>query len=72
MQLIPSFVKLGVVAGRSRTRAGSLPAVSPDGRAVPRPSEERHGQSIGAAWTWHGICESDTAALCTSNEKDTL
>ena len=24
------------------------------------------------AWTWHGKCESDTAALCKSNGKDTF
>ena len=24
------------------------------------------------AWAWHGKCESDTAALCQSNGKDTL
>jgi len=24
------------------------------------------------AWAWHGKCESDTAALCKSNGKDTL
>ena len=27
---------------------------------------------MGAAWAWHGKCESDTAALCKSNEKDTF
>jgi len=34
------------------------------------PSEERHGRSM--AWAWHGKCESDTAALCKSNGKDTF
>jgi len=24
------------------------------------------------AWAWHGKCESDTAALCKSNEKCTF
>jgi len=24
------------------------------------------------AWVWHGKCESDTAALCKSNGKDTF
>jgi len=24
------------------------------------------------AWAWHGKCESDTAALCKSNGKDTF
>jgi len=41
-----------------------------DGRAVPWPWEERHGQSM--AWARHGKCESDTPALCKSNGKDTL
>ena len=27
---------------------------------------------MGAAWAWHGKCESDTAALCKSNGKDTF
>jgi hypothetical protein len=44
-----------------------------DGRAVLWPREERHGRSM--AWhgmAWHGNCESDTAALCKSNGKDTF
>ena len=43
---------------------------SRDGRAVLWPWEERHGRSM--AWAWHGKCESDTAALCESNGKDTF
>jgi len=39
-----------------------------DGRAVPWPREERHGQSM--AWARHDKCESDMAALCKSNGKD--
>jgi len=27
---------------------------------------------MGAAWAWHGKCESDTAALYKSNGKDTF
>ena len=38
--------------------------------AVLWPGEERHGRSM--AWAWHGKCESDTAALCKSNGKDTF
>jgi hypothetical protein len=34
---------------------------------MPWPWEERHGQ-----WARHGKCESDTAALCKSNRKDTF
>ena len=41
-----------------------------DGRAVLWSWEERHGQSM--AWARHGKCESDTAALCKSNGKDTF
>jgi hypothetical protein len=26
---------------------------------------------MGATWVWHGMCESNTAALCKSNGKDT-
>ena len=39
-------------------------------RAVLWPWEERRGHSM--AWAWHGKCESDTAALCESNGKDTF
>jgi hypothetical protein len=51
MLLITIFVELRVVAGRSRTRAGS-PRPYLNGRAVPWPWEERHGQSM--AWARHG------------------
>jgi len=27
---------------------------------------------MDAAWAWHDKCESDTAALCKSNGKDTF
>jgi hypothetical protein len=27
---------------------------------------------MGAAWAWHGKCESDAAALCKSNGEDTF
>ena len=37
---------------------------------IPWPWEERHGQSMARAR--HGKCESDTAALCKSNGKDTF
>jgi hypothetical protein len=70
MLLITIFVELRVEeAGRSRTRAGSPQAVSR------RPCcavalKIRHGQSM--AWARHGKCESDTAALCELNGKDTF
>jgi hypothetical protein len=32
----------------------------------------RHGHGMGTAWARHGMCESKTAALCKSNEKDTI
>jgi len=73
MLLITIFVELRVVAGRSRTRADSLQAVSRwPCFAVPwrRTAWSEHG--MGAAWAWHGKCESDTAALCKSNGKDTF
>jgi len=30
------------------------------------------GMGMGAAWGWHGKCESDTGTLCKSNGKDTF
>ena len=73
MLLISIFVELRVVAGRSRKRAGSPQAVS--GRSccavvLRRAAWSEHGR--GTAWAWHGKCESDTAALCKSNGKDTF
>jgi hypothetical protein len=85
MFLMTTFVELRVVAGRNRTGAGRPHAVS--GRpmlvhtyhAVPlsRPCRglekslsERHIR--GMAGERHGMCESNTAALCKSNRKDTI
>jgi hypothetical protein len=73
MLLITIFVELRVVAGRSRTRAGSPQAVSRRpccAVALRRTawSEDR----MDAAWAWRGRCESDKAALCKSNWKDTF
>jgi len=31
-----------------------------------------HGHGMGTAWARHGKCDSDTAALCKSNGKDTF
>jgi hypothetical protein len=73
MLLITKFVKLRVVAGRSRTRAGSPQAVSRRSCcavALRGTAWSEHG--MGAAWAWHGKCESDMAALCKSNGKDTF
>jgi hypothetical protein len=70
MLLITIFVELRVVAGRSRTRAGSPQAVSRRpccAVALKRKAWSEHGMGV-----WHGKCESDTAALCKSNGKDTL
>jgi len=73
MLLITIFVQLRVVAGRSRTRAGSPQAVSRrpccDVALRRRAWSE---QGMGAAWAWHGKCESDTAALFESNGKGTF
>jgi len=52
-----------VVAGRSRTRAGSPQAVS---------RRTYCSVALRTAWSEHGKCESDTAALCKSNGKDIL
>jgi hypothetical protein len=38
--------------------------------ALRRTAWSEHG--LGAAWAWHGKSESDTAALCKSNGKDTF
>ena len=73
MLLITIFVELRVVAGRSRKRAGSPQAVSRRpccAVTLRRMAWSEHG--IGAAWAWHGKCESDTATLCKSNGKDTF
>ena len=73
MLLKTIFVELRVVAGRSRTRAGSPQDVSRRpccAVALRRTAWSEHGMS--AAWAWHGKCESDTAALCISNGKDTI
>jgi len=73
MLLITIFVELRVVTGRSRTRAGSSQAVSRRpccAVALRRTAWSEYG--MGAAWAWHGKCESDTTALCKSNGKDTF
>ena len=73
MLLITIFVELRVVAGRSRTRAGSPQAVSQRpccAVVLRRTTWSEHG--MGAAKAWHGKCESAMAALCKSNGKDTF
>jgi hypothetical protein len=73
MLLITIFVELRVVAGSSRTRAGSPQAVSRQpccAVTLRRTAWSEH--DMGAAWAWNGKCESDTAALCKSNGKDTF
>ena len=69
------------------TLAHAMPTPRPcHALTMPWPWEERHGQSTAwsehgmvrarhgqsTAWAWHGKCESDTAALCKSNGKDTF
>jgi len=64
MFLITVFVELRVVAGKSRTRICSPQAVCRRpccAVALGRRAWSEHG--MGAAWAWHGKCESDTAAL---------
>jgi len=73
MLLVTIFVEIHVVTGRSRKRAGISQAVSRRpccAVALRRTAWSEHG--MGAAWAWHGKCESDTAALCTSNGEDTF
>ena len=73
MLLITIFVELRVVAGRSRRLTGSPQAVSRRpccAVVLRRTALSEHG--TGAAWAWHGKCESDTAVLCKSNGKDTF
>jgi len=33
---------------------------------------EKNGHGQSPLWVWHGKCESDMAALCKSNGKDTF
>jgi hypothetical protein len=83
MLLITTFMELRVVAGKSRTWAGrphaSLWTADANShmpchahaalcRGVEKSLSERHGR--GMARTWHGMCESNTAALFKSNGKD--
>jgi hypothetical protein len=71
--LLIIFVELHVVAGRSRTRAGSPQAVSRRPCcAVALGRTAWSEQGMGAAWARHGKCESDTAVLCKSDGKDTF
>jgi hypothetical protein len=85
MLLITNFLELRAVARRSRTLAGRPHAVSRrpilihtyHAVSLPRPCRglerslsERHIR--GVAWERHGMCESNTAALCKSNWKDTI
>jgi hypothetical protein len=73
MLLITIFVELRVVTGRSRTRTGSPQAVfRRPCCAVALRRTAWSEQGIGAAWAWHGKCESDAAALCKSYGKDTF
>jgi hypothetical protein len=85
MLLITNFVELRVVTGRSRKLAGRQNAISErpmlihtyHAVALPRPCRglerllsERHIR--GMAVKRHGMCESNTAALCKSDGKDTI
>jgi hypothetical protein len=83
MLLITTLVDLRVVAGRSRTRVGRPHAVSGRPmlihtcrahavlcRDLEKSLSQRHGR--GMARARHGMCESNTTALCKSNGKDTI
>ena len=72
MLLITILVELSVVTGRSRMMASSPQAASRRpccAVSLRITAWSEHG--MGAAWACHGKCESDTAALCKSNGKDT-
>ena len=64
-----NFVELRVIAGRSRTQVVSPQAIS---RRPCCAVVLRRMAWSGMAWARHGKCESDTAALCKSNGKDTF
>jgi len=66
---ITIFVELRMVAGRSRTRAGSPQAVF---RRLCRSVTLRRTAWSEQGMGQHGKCESDTAELCKSNGKDTF
>jgi hypothetical protein len=81
--LVTTFVEYRVVAGRSRTQAGCPQAVSGRPmlnshifsrshaalcRGLVKSLSEWHG--MGTARARHGMCQSNTAALCKSNGKD--
>jgi hypothetical protein len=70
--LLITSVELRVVAGRSRTRAGRPHAHVALCRGLENSLSERHGHGHGMARARHGMCESNTAALCKSNGKDTI
>ena len=63
MLLITIFVELRVVAGRSRTRAGSRLLTAVLCRGL---------EKNGMVRAWHVKCESDMVVLCKSNGMDTL
>jgi plasmid stabilization system protein ParE len=84
MLLITTFVELRVIAGRSRTLAGRPHPVSGRPilihtchshaalyRGLEKSLPERHGRGI-ARVRHGGMFESNTAALCKSNVKDTI
>jgi hypothetical protein len=81
MLLTTTLVELRVVAGRSRTRVGRPHTVSgwpmlihtchvmpmnAQCRGLEKSLSERHGRAMARAW--HDMCESNTAALCKSND----
>jgi hypothetical protein len=72
MLLITNFLELGVVAARGRKLASRQHAVT-----LPRSFHDpamalRSRFQKGIFVAWHGMCESNTAALCKSNGKYTI
>jgi hypothetical protein len=77
MLLITTFVELRVVAGRSRRLAGRPHAASgwpmQIHNAMPCHAHAALCRGLEKSLSeWHGMCESNTAALCKSNGKDTI
>jgi hypothetical protein len=86
MLMITTFLEFCVVAGRSRSgQVAHMPFLIANSHitcrshaaAMPRPCRgrerslsERHIR--GMAGERHGMCESNTAAMCKSNGKDTI
>ena len=70
----PECVLTAVLRGsiKSAVLCCAVPCRAVPCRAVALRRTAWSEQGMGAAWAWYGKCESDTAALCKSNGKDTF